>query len=135
MKKEWQDLLLKSFEETLSQVEAKQLANALKTSPELQKEKADLLKIRRLFSNFSIEEDDQFVSKIMEGIGRKELVAKRQIMHHLSIIYSRAVAACILILMSFIIYIYLSEGNFETETLVGITDLSPDEAYSFLIEE
>jgi len=135
MKKEWQDLLLKSFDLELSEEETKQLADALKASPELQKEQADLLKMRRLFIDFKVEKEDQFVTNIMEAIGREEIVAKRPIIHHLSVIYSKSIAACVLILMSFMLYIYLSEGNFETAALVGITDLSPDEAYSFLIEE
>jgi len=93
MKKEWMDLLMKSFEEVLTEAEAKELA-----------------------------------------IEQETIVAKQKITYYLAAIYPKAVAACLVILMGFIAYLYLSEGNLDTEILVGIADLSPDEAYSFLEE-
>ena len=135
MKKEWVDLLIKSFDDQLTDAEAGELAQALAQSPELQKEQADLLKMRQLIGNFSIKKNELFVDNIMDAIERETIVAKQRITYYLSAIYPKAVAACLVILMGFVTYLYLSEGNLDTETLVGITDLSPDEAYSFLAEE
>ncbi len=135
MKKEWMDLLVKSFDEQLTTQESTILAEALAQSAELRAEKVALLKMRDLFANFSVEGDEQFVNNVMEAITSVEIIAKRKIIHYLSQIYPKAIAACLFILMSFITYIYLSTGNLDTETLIGINELSPDEAYSFLMEE
>jgi len=134
MKKEWMDLLMKSFEEVLTEAEAKELAEALAQSDKLQKEQAELLKTRQLVGSFSIGKNDLFVDNIMDTIEQETIVAKQKITYYLAAIYPKAVAACLVILMGFIAYLYLSEGNLDTEILVGIADLSPDEAYSFLEE-
>lgn len=135
MKKEWINLLHRSFEEDLSKEEAAQLTAVLAEFPELQQEQADLIATRNLFAAFSIAKDESFVVNVMEAIEEKEIVAKRQIGHYLSKIFPIAVAACLLIFMSFVAHIYISEGNLDSETLVGINELSPDEAYSYLMEE
>lgn len=135
MKKEWINLLHRSFEEELSKAETIQLETALKESEALRLEQAELRATRNLFAAFSVEKDDNFVAAVMEAVEEKELVAKRQIEHHLSKIFPVAIAACVLILMSFVTHIYISEGNFESDSIVGVSDLSPDDAYSYLLDE
>lgn len=135
MKKEWIKLLHRSFEEDLSEKETIQLAEALKKSPELRQEQEELVATRNLFASFSLAADSDFVLGVMNAIEEEEIVAKRQIGHYLSQVFPMAVAVCILILMSFVVHIYITEGSFDSEAIVGINDLSPDEAYSFLTEE
>lgn len=135
MKKEWINLMHRSFEAELSKEETIQLEKALRESAELRIAQADLIATRNLFTSFSVKKDDNFVEKIMEAIEEKEIVAKRQIGHYLSKILPISIAACVLILMSFVAHIYIAEGNLDMETLVGINELSPDEAYAYLMEE
>jgi len=71
----------------------------------------------------------------MEAIEEKEIMAKRQIGHYLSKIFPISIAACVLILMSFLAHIYISEESFDRESIVGVNELSPDDAYSYLMEE
>lgn len=135
MKKEWINLLHRSFEEKLSKAETMQLTTALKESAELRLEQAELTATRNLFASFSVKKDDDFVADIMETIEEREIVAKRQIGHYLSKIFPISIAACALIMMSFVAHIYISEGSFDSESIVGINELSPDDAYSYLMEE
>lgn len=135
MKKEWINLLHRSFEDDLSKEETTRLTNALKESAELRKEQTALIATRNLFTSFSVTKDEAFVAAIMNTIEQENIVAKRQIGHYLSQIFPIAIAACLLIFTSFMVSIYISEGNLDSETLVGINDLSPDEAYTYLMEE
>lgn len=135
MKKEWLNLLHRSFEEELSKEESIELTTALKESAELRIEQSELTATRNLFASFSLKKDDNFVANIMEAIEEKEIVAKRKIGHYLSKVFPISIAACILILMSFVTHIYISEGSFDTESIVGVNDLSPDDAYAYLMEE
>ncbi len=135
MKKEWINLLHRSFEEELSKAETIQLETALKESEELRLEQAELRATRNLFATFSVEKDDNFVAAIMAAVEKEELVAKRQIAHYLSRIFPISIAACVFILMSFVGHIYISEGNFESESIVGVSDLAPEDAYSYLLDE
>jgi len=134
MKKEWIKLLHRSFEEELSKEEARQLTAALQASPELRQEQAELTAMRNLFTSFSVAREEDFVVDVMKEI-EEGIIAKRKIGHYLSKIFPISIAACVLILMSFIAHIYVSEEHFDSESIVGVNDLSPDDAYSYLLEE
>jgi anti-sigma factor RsiW len=135
MKKEWTNLLIKSFDQELSAIEKKELEQALANSAALRAEKEALLNTRQLFASFSPKADNDFATKVLNRIEKKKPVIKKNLTFYLSHIYPKAVAACILILFSFIAFIYLSEGSLDSDALIGINDLSPDEAYSFLTDE
>ncbi len=135
MEKEWRNLLIRSLEEPLSMEESNRLKNALQKSPELRKEQEELQALRQLLASFSVAKSDAFVDKTMQIIQQKRINGDEKINQFLIAIFPKAAAACVLLLATFMLYILFSEGSLDTETLVGLNDLTPEEAYSFLIDE
>ncbi|MCB0580469.1 MAG: hypothetical protein KDD10_14315 [Phaeodactylibacter sp.] len=127
MKKETiQELLLRSFEQELSDEEQSRLDAALTGSEELRREQQQLEKVRHLLGSLQIAPDNSFVDSVIEQLNTSPVEAT------LLSILPRAVAACLIVLLLTLIGIYLAEGSLSTDAIIGVNNLVPEDAYSYL---
>lgn len=120
------ELLLKSLDQTLSASEQALLDQALAKSDALQTAKMQLINMRSLLAQkFISETPDGFSQGILQGIQRPKVIQLNSWMPQIA-------AACLILLCTALISIYTMEGTLSTEALLGIQDLSPEEAYTLL---
>jgi anti-sigma factor RsiW len=117
------DLLLRSITEPLSPAEQEQLDAALKSAPELREEQEQLLYTRDLVQNAIPPADAGFSSRVMQRLdkGRKEVALIVQL-------FPRVAAACVLVIMALSLFLYFEAGSLSADVLVGLEDLSVEEA-------
>ena len=127
MKKEAiEELLLRSLDEPLSAKEHSQLEAALKDSAELRREKEQLEKNRRLLSSLKPVPNSTFVNGVMARLNTSPVEAT------LLSMLPRAAAACLIILLITLIGIYMAEGSLSTDAIIGVNNLAPEDAYTYL---
>lgn len=120
-------LLIKSLDFELSADEQAQLETGLSASDELRQEKAQLLAMRQLIGSIEPNPNPTFAQNVIAKIQ-----AKRKAGFSASVIQllPRVAAACIVLLLISLFSIYLSEGTLSVDAIVGVQELSIDEAYS-----
>ncbi len=127
MKKETiQELLLRSFEQELSAEEQGRLDAALAGSEELRREQQQLKKVRHLLGSLQAAPNSGFVDSVMEELNTSPVEAT------LLSILPRAVAACLIVLLLTLIGIYIAEGSLSADAIIGVNNLAPEDAYSYL---
>lgn len=123
------DLLIYSLDNNLTEAEQAKLDAALAASASLRAEKEQLLQMRTALGNFSLEKDSAFTADLMQHLDQQQRI---KLGARIRRIYPRVVAACIIIALLSMLGIYLAEGSFSMEAIVGIQDLTPEDAYSYL---
>lgn len=119
------NLLIYSLDNKLTEAQQEMLEEALQSSEMLQKEKARLLHMRNELASFSVEPDDTFSSEVLLQLENPKSL---NIVH----LFPKVAAASVLLFMGSLLAIYFSEGNLSMEAIVGIQDLTPEDAYSYL---
>ncbi|GAB5555573.1 MAG: hypothetical protein Sapg2KO_51640 [Saprospiraceae bacterium] len=120
------ELLLKSLDQALSVKEQDQLDQALAESIALQTTKTELIQMRELLAQKTVSETpDDFSQGILRGIQPSKVIQLNSWMPQIA-------AACLILLCTALISIYTMEGTLSTEALLGVQDLSPEEAYTLL---
>lgn len=120
------ELLLKSLDQKLSVDEQDQLDQALAESAALQTAKVELIQMRELLAQKTVSETpDGFSQGILKGIQQPKIIQLNSWMPQIA-------AACLILLCTALISIYTMEGTLSTEALLGVQDLSPEEAYTLL---
>ena len=120
------ELLLRSFDEELSPEERAGLDAALADSEALRREKQQLEKLRNLLGGLQAEVDRTFAGKVMSKVSISPVEAT------LLSLLPRAAAACLIILLLTLIGIYLAEGSLSTDAIIGVSNLAPEDAYTYL---
>lgn len=120
------ELLLRSFDEELSPEERAGLDAALADSEALRLEKQQLEKLRNLLGGLQAEVDRTFAGKVMSKVSISPVEAT------LLSLLPRAAAACLIILLLTLIGIYLAEGSLSTDAIIGVSNLAPEDAYTYL---
>jgi len=126
------ELLLYSFEGELSQEEQQQLKKALSASPELRAERDKLLKIRKLIGGLKIPEDPSFSDKVLQRLNNSSSKTETAFSATVVSLFPRVAAACIVILLLALSIVYLSQGNYSTDALIGVDTFSLEDAYSLI---
>ena len=127
MKKETiEELLLRSFEQKLSAEERGRLDAALAGSEALRREQQQLEKVRHLLGSLQAAPKTGFVDGVMKEINTSPVEAT------LLSILPRAAAACLIVLLLTLIGIYMAEGSLSTDAIIGVNNLAPEDAYSYL---
>ncbi|MCB0629507.1 MAG: hypothetical protein R2824_11980 [Saprospiraceae bacterium] len=123
MEQEIKNLLLRSLTEELSSEEAALLETALSESRELRAEQQALLQTRAAVRSTIPPADPAFVDRVMLRLEkkRKEIALVVQL-------FPRVAAACVIVLIALGIFLYFEAGSLSTDALVGLQDLSIDEA-------
>ena len=127
MKKETiEELLLRSFEQKLSAEERGRLDAALAGSEELRREQQQLEKVRHWLGSLQATPKNGFVDGVMKELNTSPVEAT------LLSILPRAAAACLIVLLLTLIGIYMAEGSLSTDAIIGVNNLAPEDAYSYL---
>ena len=127
MKKETiEELLLRSFEQQLSAEERGRLDAALAGSEELRREQQQLEKVRHWLGSLQATPKNGFVDGVMKELNTSPVEAT------LLSILPRAAAACLIILLLALAGIYLAEGSLSTDAIIGVANLAPEDAYTYL---
>ena len=123
------EFLLRSFDEDLSEKEKKELAQALENSAELQAEKAQWQRIRLLISDLRVESSPDFTNQLM---GRLRKGEKENMSPMVISIFPKVAAACLLVFFISLLSIYLSTGSLSVDSIIGVQDLTPEDASIYL---
>jgi len=116
------ELLIRSFDdESFSPEEQKQLDEALATHTELRQEKLEIVEMRNTLSGYAPSFDTGFSQQVLSQIG-SEASPNDDLFYLFKRFAIGGVAAIIALLIS----VYLTDGNFSLDSLLGITNLTPD---------
>lgn len=121
-------LLYRSFDEPLSLSEKQLLEAGLVNFPALQEEKKQLLKMRQLLSEVKVEQSPQFVNKVLIQLdsAHQEMIIVK--------LFPRVAAACVIFFAITFLGLYLGDWGLSSEILVGVDEVSIEDAYAFLEE-
>lgn len=119
-------LLYRALDAPLLPEEAQVLAHALELYPDLQAEQEELRRLRQDLHNWSVSETPAHFS---------ESVLKRA--HAVRVLRlqdwaPQIAAACLAGVIAFLLSIYFGEGSLDTTAILGLEELSPEEAFTLL---
>ena len=131
--KDIRELLIHSLDNPLSETDRKRLEKALAQSVELRKEKEELLKMRSLLAGFKVESDPDWHDELISKLPVRKTEAKIiQYPFTMASIFPKLAAACAIILLMSIINIYQEVGTINRDAVIGIDEVTADEAYAYL---
>lgn len=120
------DLLYRSMDVQLSLEEKEELSQGLQAFPDLLVEREQLLQLRAALAGFETTPTPAlFSEKVME----KHQSSQRIRIHGWA---TQIVAASICLLLFFMLGLYIGEGKLDLLTILGVDQLSPEEAYTLL---
>lgn len=128
------DLLVRSFDNELTESEERRLEKALEVSAELRAEREALLRMRQVLKAFEPGVPQEFSEQVMQKISTLQRL-RESFSAAMVELLPRVAAACILVLLIILVSIYWSEGSLTTDALVGISDVSPEEAVTALADQ
>ena len=116
-------LLLRSITEPLSKDEQERLNTALARSEDLRTEQEQLMLTRELIQQAVPAADPGFSLRVLQRLdkGRKEVALVVQL-------FPRVAAACVAVVFALSLFLYFEAGSLSADALVGLEDLSVEEA-------
>lgn len=118
--------LLRSLEENLNTAEQAELLSALAGSENLRREQQQLEKMRSLLGSLQPQLAPDFPERLMGKL------RERQQETRIITWVTRVAAACLLIVALALISLYWSEGSLDTDTILGLESLSPNDALTLM---
>ena len=137
VKKEIQNLLIRSLDEELVPSEMERLERLLSESFELREEKRKLLEMRGLISSKQYSFSDDFQAKVMDRIAEESepLILQPEFNRSLFTVFKRVALTGVAAILILFLSIYLSNDSFTLETLTGGDSYSDDNLVSYLLYE
>jgi len=134
MEKKALDLLLFALDHELTPAEQQRLDDALATSAELREEHEALLHLRSVLKDMrpEVERDGQFADRVMAEI---QTAPKSNFWSDFVSLSPKVAAACILFVVGSLIGIYFWEGNLSSEAIIGVQNLTPEDAFTIQEEK
>jgi anti-sigma factor RsiW len=121
-----QQLMIRALDNEITPQEAQQLEKALKEYPELRAEQEELLRMRALFAELKEVPKLHLERSVLEAIRANRFV------YQLASALPRVAAACVVLIISCLVGIYFSEGSLDLEAILGVSELSPEDAVTYL---
>lgn len=132
MKDKALNLLINSFDQPLSDADQNTLDRQLEVSAWLREEKRRLEKLRAGISALKEAPKAGFADQVLIALEEQE---KRQDIQGVILqLFPQVAAACVAVLIVALLTTFFIEGSLSTEALVGVQDLSPEDAYTILAE-
>ena len=125
------DLLILSLDNELPAAQQEQLERALKEHKWLRQERDKLIEIRDVLGNMRAAPNDRFTDSVMAHIDAGSSGSESIIIR----LFPKVAAACAVFLLALVLNIYSSDGSLSYDSIIGLNDLSPDEAYSYILSE
>lgn len=119
------ELLLFSFDHELNAEEQTRLDAALVESEVLQQEKEQLTQMRSLVSNLRVRRDNNFSARVAARIKKEK---KRGFWSDIVAISPKVAAACTALMIAALLGVYIREGSFSKEFIIGVENLTPEDA-------
>lgn len=120
------DLLYRSVDVTLSPKEVQNLAEGLARFPELEAERDQLLRLRKALAGMEVSATPGSFSESVLAKQRRPRIIRLQSWA------PQIAAACVIFVLAFVLSIYFGEGSLDMTSVLGVEELSPEEAYTLL---
>jgi hypothetical protein len=134
-KEKLMELLIHSLDNELTLDEHQALDLAFAKSKEFRAERDRLLKLRSLLNQQRTIASNEFVNAVLGKTTTPVINPVQGFNTTMVRLFPRVAAACVIIMLASLFTVYLAEGELSSDTIVGLSDISPDEAYNILIEE
>ncbi len=129
------NLLLKSFDESLTKAEQLQLEKALNDSEELRSEKEKFLKMRAMLSNQqeAYHFNSSFEGQVMAKIRAEKMPSKKashadiDFITALALSFQRLAVPSFALICVMLVYVYLTADTLSLQAIMGISDMSPED--------
>jgi hypothetical protein len=116
-------LLVRSLEEPLGNKDQQLLDAGLESSAELQKEKLEILKLRKNLSTIEAGFSKNFEQKVMNAIRmEKSLTSNFEILPIFRAVAFSGIAAILIVLIG----VYFADGSLNFDSIMGISRYAPD---------
>lgn len=123
---ELSDLLRQSLDRQLSPAEQKRLDTGLEEHASLREELVELQNLRSSLRKLHPQPSSYFTNSVMQQLSEQQQLLRPLIVRWRSI----AAAACIALLLAAGL-IYSSNGDLETESILGLEQMELDDVYAF----
>lgn len=125
-KNDIKDLLYRSVDIALSPAEEQALAEGLSRFPELEAERDQLLRIRKALAGMEVSATPaDFSESVLTKQQRPQIIRLQSWAPQIT-------AACIIVVLAFVLSVYFGEGSLDMTSVLGVEELSPEEAYTLL---
>lgn len=125
MEKTIKDLLLYALDNEITPAQQVHLEKTLAESEDLRQEKEQLLQMRTLVSELRVRRDLSFSERVMTRLHQKE---KRGFFSDIVSLSPKVAAACIIFMLATTVGIYMREGSLSPDVIIGIENLTPEDA-------
>ena len=129
-----QELMIYALDNELTTHEQSILQEGMIQFPSLSDELDSLKEIRQLLGKQKLAPSPTFVNQLMGHLDQAKVLTIASFETTMLHLFPKIAAACVILLLVTLLNTYIGEGSISTETLVGIIDLSPDEAFSVLAD-
>ena len=129
MKKDIHDLMVHALDNELTAEDASRLEQALSESVELRNEQQQLLRMRQMFATTQPEPSAVFVDNIIARLAKPKQPRLEVLIIKM---LPQIAAACILAFAVSLSAIYLSEGTLSLDAVIGVEELSLDDAHTWV---
>ena len=123
------ELLVRSLDSSISNEEQVLLNDALEKNSWLQNEQKELLTIRQHLGDFEIQQNISFAENVIRALQVKPL---NQFSSQITNWFPRIAMVFAVLFFLVIANIYYSEGQIDSDTIIGLQDLSPEDAYAVI---
>lgn len=121
-------LLIRSLDSELAEEERTELTVALEASPKLRSEQEELLRLRQTLGDWQPATQRSVAAGVLDRIGRQKNNWEARIVR----LAPRVAAASLLLLLGTMLSLYFTNGQATDAILVGVQDLTPEDAYVLL---
>ena len=129
------NLLLASFDRSLSDEEQVALNQGLESSAQLRDAQAELQNMRALIGEQSYEFKPFFAGRVLHKIDALEnRIKERGLSNWLARIFPKVALSGVAVILLLIASTYFMEGSFSLDTLLGISEVATEDADYYLIE-
>lgn len=123
------DLLIRSLDQKLDPSETARLRRALDESSVLRTEQQRLRRMRRKIAALRLDRDPTFAERVTN---RLLDLGKRTLSRTMAAIFPKVAAACLLLFLLSLAAIYFSTGALSVDAIIGIEELTPEDANIYL---
>ena len=125
------ELLIYSMDNPISEIDQAKLDRALETDHWLIIQQQNLLKLRAHLENKNQEGNIaiDYSDKILSSIEKERFIIQPGWLGRL---YPRVAVACVLIVLFSMLHLTFSSDKITVDALVGLEDIAPEDAYTYL---
>ena len=122
------ELLIRSMDETLNSEERAILDEAVLNLPWLARREQALKQMRSQLASFQPHES----LDVSDAVWHR-LQPQKKTTPVLATLFPKVAVACSVLLVSFATYLALADAPLDTDGIIGVSEISPDEAYDYFV--